>query len=769
MKGQRYLTRISYKRLLFILGIALAMVMLLSFGAYRYADYQRARTAAAKRQAVSRNIQITGNFWDKMDSIQNYYQTAVQSESVQWMIENEVSLRDYSKYTSAQNLLTMNIQEVTGFALANYRTGWVLGKKGLFTMDQWANRESFEEKIAWQDKSSPKNYWCYQPDGDFSDINSRQYRRIVDFQGLNLILELPLNSYSEYAVLLVNISQATFSRWIQSWLGEYEDIVILENDGSLVYASDEAFLEECVKLQAEQTDVSEPIRKKTDEGVRNVVISSRRSVDTMNWDVFLIYDMEENFIPVENLSGIWFFTLLGVLLLAFVVLAVVIYYPIGSLVRDMAGTENVEGNELSYISDQFQSLSQDKLSLENLVVQQKGRLEELFEYRMIRGEVTGQEWLTYMRELGREPKPFYESLIIVVEENESMEETSNLNEDALCLKIVQSLPEELKGEAWLPPVSHGGNIYAMLAGESIPKLEEKTTVFIRHLTAYIKETFQAGSRVGVSAVHTNYDHIYNSYREGLNALLTQSISGEKYAVEGEEKNCFFYLTDMGAEMAKKGETREYSYEKAVQRSIRSLDEKESCRLTDELMKTLEESSASPEEIVIRVIDYVNAILAAALQMKVDLGDILSGGLEKVYYDIFNGTELAKTGNYIKGRLLEPIFAKRKTYISSQSESITEDVYRLIRENKGDITLYECAEQLKVDEASVWKALKLVSGKAFSELTEEYKLEEARNLLLHTDKKITDIAMELGYSNTQNFIRFFSKKTGMTPGKYRRLN
>ena len=70
---------------------------------------------------------------------------------------------------------------------------------------------------------------------------------------------------------------------------------------------------------------------------------------------------------------------------------------------------------------------------------------------------------------------------------------------------------------------------------------------------------------------------------------------------------------------------------------------------------------------------------------------------------------------------------------------------------------------------MWKALKLVSGKAFSELTEEYKLEEARNLLLHTDKKITDIAMELGYSNTQNFIRFFSKKTGMTPGKYRRLN
>ena len=33
--------------------------------------------------------------------------------------------------------------------------------------------------------------------------------------------------------------------------------------------------------------------------------------------------------------------------------------------------------------------------------------------------------------------------------------------------------------------------------------------------------------------------------------------------------------------------------------------------------------------------------------------------------------------------------------------------------------------------------------------------------------ISQIAETLNYSNVQNFIRFFSKKVGMTPGKYRK--
>ena len=60
------------------------------------------------------------------------------------------------------------------------------------------------------------------------------------------------------------------------------------------------------------------------------------------------------------------------------------------------------------------------------------------------------------------------------------------------------------------------------------------------------------------------------------------------------------------------------------------------------------------------------------------------------------------------------------------------------------------------------------GKSFMDYLEEYKINEAKRLLLQTDKTVSEIAQELNYTNAQNFIRFFSKSTGVTPGKFRKL-
>ncbi|MDI9483208.1 MAG: helix-turn-helix domain-containing protein, partial [Bacillota bacterium] len=42
-------------------------------------------------------------------------------------------------------------------------------------------------------------------------------------------------------------------------------------------------------------------------------------------------------------------------------------------------------------------------------------------------------------------------------------------------------------------------------------------------------------------------------------------------------------------------------------------------------------------------------------------------------------------------------------------------------------------------------------------------------LLETNMKISEIADRLKYKNSENFIRFFKKITGVTPGKYRKIN
>lgn len=54
----------------------------------------------------------------------------------------------------------------------------------------------------------------------------------------------------------------------------------------------------------------------------------------------------------------------------------------------------------------------------------------------------------------------------------------------------------------------------------------------------------------------------------------------------------------------------------------------------------------------------------------------------------------------------------------------------------------------------------------SEIIETRKLTEAKNLLISTDKTISEIAYELGYKENSYFSKVFKKKSGLSPGEFR---
>ncbi len=54
----------------------------------------------------------------------------------------------------------------------------------------------------------------------------------------------------------------------------------------------------------------------------------------------------------------------------------------------------------------------------------------------------------------------------------------------------------------------------------------------------------------------------------------------------------------------------------------------------------------------------------------------------------------------------------------------------------------------------------------SEIIETRKLIEAKNLLLTTNKTISEIGFELGYQEKAYFTNVFKKKAGMTPSEFR---
>lgn len=83
---------------------------------------------------------------------------------------------------------------------------------------------------------------------------------------------------------------------------------------------------------------------------------------------------------------------------------------------------------------------------------------------------------------------------------------------------------------------------------------------------------------------------------------------------------------------------------------------------------------------------------------------------------------------------------------------------------GDIEA--CAVFLNYNSAYLRKIFKDQIGISYRQYTSNYYMEQAKALLTAGELSVGEIAERFGYSNAQNFIRFFKKEYGMTPGQYR---
>ena len=66
-----------------------------------------------------------------------------------------------------------------------------------------------------------------------------------------------------------------------------------------------------------------------------------------------------------------------------------------------------------------------------------------------------------------------------------------------------------------------------------------------------------------------------------------------------------------------------------------------------------------------------------------------------------------------------------------------------------------------------KFFKKQTGYSFIQYLNDYRLEIASKYLIETDKKVSDIAVLVGFDNIPYFVRCFHKKYNMSPKEYRK--
>ena len=757
--------QLSYKQMVCLCLMGVMLVLICVFGVYSYYDYHKGCEQAAARDAANTAGKVVAQVNEKLDGIRRYYVAKVLEDSVKTVIENPIDFSNYTDNKEAQDAfsgISYLDNCVSKYTFINYKTGWIISNKGMFPISEATGGEVLDTYFYDSEEKREQYYWAYDTTAPITNVIQKGYRTIIETGGLNYVLRLPYG-YRAHAMLLVNVNMDSWQSWTRQSLGEGDQVLVTDQQGQVIYSTDDQ-----LKAMYERDGdlLLEKVVKSEDKRYRGACAQS----NVLGWKYYVFHDLDTEYSGFR-MPFVWVLAIMAMTVIVFVLAAYAIYRPISVLLKDVvpdgAGPNGV-GNELAYLSGSFKSLQWDKQALQEKINLSKDKLLEMFELRLIKGEVhREEEWQEYVRDFQLRSWNYFATVVLVLDLSDD-EIQSNVKEDVICLSLVQNIPDFIKENTWMPPVYNSCTICAIFAENDEDILLKKIREYYAQMQEYTEKATGYRLLCGVSSNHIDRRHIQAAYRESIKALTAPMVSREEWngSQDREMANCNFYLASTTIHGSGDYDVR---FEKEVQAGIKALDKNQCYQATDDFCTGLKDGGVNRHENMVFTIRFANAILFTAIEAKVNLEELYPQGIRKLYNDLLDAFEPARARRYIKRYLIDPIIEVRSELLNQKSYSMLEDIEKMIAQSKGDITLSECAEALQVHPTYIWKILKMDKGRSFSDYLEEYKLEEAKRLLLNTTMSVAEIATELNYTNAQNFIRFFSKSMGITPGKFRKLN
>lgn len=121
------------------------------------------------------------------------------------------------------------------------------------------------------------------------------------------------------------------------------------------------------------------------------------------------------------------------------------------------------------------------------------------------------------------------------------------------------------------------------------------------------------------------------------------------------------------------------------------------------------------------------------------------------------------GSLLAGRTVRSPFSK-----SREKTIRLKNVLTYIRDNyDGPVTLGELARVAGMNPKYFCRVFAQMTGRTPIDYLNYYRIEQAGELLLLTDRPVTEIALSCGFNDMSYFSRMFSRHKGVSPNRYRK--
>lgn len=580
-----------------------------------------------------------------------------------------------------------------------------------------------------------------------------------------LVKKLPMNSLAPRGVIVTFVSAAD----LKKLLGQTSDfgaIYVLDEQYKILVASDGSAQGETL-FSTERTlallghSGHFTTRFRDDE----VTVTFQKS-DFNPWTYVSVAPLDQAKRDARSIGWFTLATCIGIILPVVLLSyggARKLYFPIRSLyysVRDPDAETALSPrtDELHFIKDRVSMLKHSNSQLLRQVQLQSRDLENFFLINLLQGRLKESEIRNKAQQYRYNLNVSW--LCVFTIQIDSLEHTRyrEQDQDLLLFAINNMVDELLPAEARIASLPFE-KYQVTIAGGGRPAQQAEFTAQVNERIGHIQEmiagVLDLQVSIGVGRPYAELKDTPTAFKESLEALSYRLRLGQ---------GAILNIADVEPSYPVKPAFPEASAREIIE-MIKGGERREAERLLDVFVDEVLNHPLSAREHQMYLVQLLMDLLRlvqrkglsfAPLYGKTDLLARLTG---------LQSAEEIKA--WFKQAIIAPIFDMLEENREEHYRHLCEEVIRIAEERiHENITLESCSDLIHYHPDYVGRVFRKHMGVNFSEYVSRTRLKSAKRMLADTDLKIAEIAARLGYNSSQNFIRYFRKLEGMTPGKFR---
>ncbi|KGA97634.1 hypothetical protein AJ85_09260 [Alkalihalobacillus alcalophilus ATCC 27647 = CGMCC 1.3604] len=767
-------TKFYFKLLAFILIVSTFPVAFVgTFSYIKVSDSMLAKASEEQKQNIhQRNINVEQVLNTIDHSLTYFVNSSFLTDTLQQPM-GAVQFQRYRQLKHELNYLQSFDTGIEDILILSFNHNWKINNEGLNHLDEQEIDEHYSKYLQSYSGTEwllekKKNTPAHPPDEEVEHWESQAH---CDYS-IQLVKQLPLVSSSKTGLAVVSIPSCSLSN-ILTTSGETEQVMILDenfrilahNNPSLIgeYFEDVSIIE-----NIDHTDTNSLGQIATSLDMTESTITYKKS-DYNGWLYLSIISNQE---LKQEANAIGLFTLLvcvSIIMTCFIFSwfgSKRLYKPIKELYKTLMTNMNHSSSpkqhrdEFEAIGDQIHHMLEENKVLETKLHGQIDQLKHLFSVRLLDGQLKEEELLNIYSSYHFTKN--WHHLCVLSLQIDSLENTSYTNgqKDLLLFSINSIVEDNVPTQRRLTPIIRKDVQVTILLStlESQESFEEYIHEVATSIQTKVQEELGLSVSIGVSHPYAELSSTREAYLEGVEVLKYRLKFGQ---------NSILYYKDIEA-----GSSFQTYFPENVKNELFDfikLGEKDKAEeALERLIATIFSKDLTPNQYQISLMRLLNDLILLMQTLGIELENV--DDKKSLFDQFFELKSIEEITNWFRDHIIYPLIQSIQERIQSKYKNISENIIHIIqKEYDTELSLESIAERLHYNPNYLSSIFRKETNISFSEYLSMYRLNMAKQWLIESDLSIKEIAEKFHYNNSQNFIRSFKKKKGITPGKYRELH